>query len=148
MHRIRNEVEVFATHANTLTRSSRSFDGLPLLEEADRLLRALKASRGEFEEVAAQTGSLSRALSSRPPVSGGMPPAAKWGNEFRAGSKQCIESVRRAESELAALYGTANEKLNSPGRTSTGAPENLLDIILTFTEALSRWIEYRRRQKY
>jgi hypothetical protein len=35
---------------------------------------------GDFEEVAAQTGSLSRALPSRPPVSGGMVPAAKWGN--------------------------------------------------------------------
>jgi hypothetical protein len=30
----------------------------------------------------------------------------------------------------------------------TGAPENLLDVISTFIEALSRWIEFRRRPKH
>jgi hypothetical protein len=146
MHRIKNDVDVFSTHAHTLKVSSKSFDGLPLLEEADRLLRALKASRSDFEEVAAQTASLSRSLPSRPLVTGGLPPAAKWGSEFRAGSKQFVEAVRRAEKAIAELYGAANEKLNSPTRTPTGAPENILDVLINFIDGLSRWIEYRRKK--
>jgi hypothetical protein len=84
---------MFVLHANTLRLSSGSFDGLPLLEEADRLLRALKASRSEFEEVATQTGP-SRGLCHLDRA--GLPPAAKWGNEFRAGAKQFIDAVRHA----------------------------------------------------
>src|SRR6516162_8963355 len=90
MQRLRSDVASFASHAKTLRLSSGSFDGLPLLQESDRLLRALKNSRAAFEEAASQIKSLSRSLSSRPPASGGMSPAAKWGPEFRAGSKQFI----------------------------------------------------------
>ena len=87
MNRLRSDVNVFATHAKTLRLSAGSLDGLPLLEEAGRLLQALIANRSAFDEAGAQIKSLSRSLSSRPPASGGMPPAAKWGSEFRAGAQ-------------------------------------------------------------
>jgi hypothetical protein len=145
MHRLRGDVNTFAIHAKTLRMSSRSLDGLPLLEEADRLLKALMASRQEFNEGAAQTKSLKRSLSSIPRGSGEMPPAAKWGNEFCAGAKQFAEAVQKAEKELAGLYAAANEKMNSPTRTPTGTPENLLDILMNFIDALSRWIESRKK---
>jgi hypothetical protein len=145
MNNLRQQVDLFTIHARTL-RTSPSLDGLALLQEADRLLQKLRASRGNFITVQAQTGSLSRALSSQPPASGGMPPAAKWGNEFRAGAKQFKESVLKAETEIRQLYNAANLQLNSPTRTPTGAPDNILDILLNFADALARWIEYRRRQ--
>jgi|SRR5581483_10048876 len=147
MHRLRGDVNLFAIHARTLRMSSRSLDGLPLLQEADRLLKALMASQSEFSEGASQTKSLSRSLSSLPPATGGMPPAAKWGNEFRAGAKQFIDAVRKAERELDALYAAANEKMNSPTRTWTGDPSNLLDIVMNFIEGLSRWMESRHDKK-
>jgi hypothetical protein len=147
MNRMRDQVDLFATHARVLRMSSKSLDSSPLLEEADRLLLGLKSSRAEFEEAAAQTRSISRGLSSPFPAAGGMPPAAKWGNEFRAGGRQFGEAVRRAEKELSGLYAAANEKLNSPTRTPTGAPENLFDIFINFVDGLSRWVEYRRSHR-
>jgi hypothetical protein len=78
MHRLRVEVDVFAAHARTLRQSSGSIDGLVLLQEADNLLRGLMASRVDFENAQAHVGSLSRSLSSRPPATGGPPPAAQW----------------------------------------------------------------------
>ena len=147
MQALRRNVDAFATHAKLLSASSASFDGLPLLGEADQLLRVLKANRSAFEEASANIKSLKRSLSAYAPVGGGMPPAAKWGNEFRAGSKQFIEAVARAEREIGRLYAAANQKMNSPTRMST-APENLLDIALNFADALARWVEYRRRQKH
>jgi hypothetical protein len=147
MQRARNEVDLFATHARTLRLASNSIDALLLFQEADRLVRSLMSSRAVFEEAASHTTSLSRSLSSRPNGTGGPPPAAKWGNEFRAGSKQFIEAVRRAEKELSELYAEANEKMSSVTRTSTGDPKDALDILMTFVEALARWVERRRVQK-
>jgi hypothetical protein len=147
MHRVRYEVELFATHARTLRLSSSSLDGLALLREADNLLSGLKASRDEFANADAQVASVSRKLSPLPPRAGGPPPAAQWGSEFRAASKQFIATVNSAEKELGQLYGAANAQLNSPTRTAT-APDNLLDVLMTFIDALSRWIEYRRREKH
>jgi hypothetical protein len=146
MHRVRNEVELFATHARTLRLSSSSIDGLVLLQEADNLLRGLKASRDEFANADAQVASASRKLSPFSPRAGGPPPAAQWGSEFRAASKQFIAAVKSAEKEIGQLYGAANAQLNSPTRTAT-APDNIVDVLLTFIDALSGWIEYRRRQK-
>jgi len=144
LHRLRDQVEVFATHARMLRQSAASFDALVLLQEADSLLRGLTASRADFQEIEARIQSLSRALSSRPPTTGGMPPAAQWGNEFRACSKQFITAVRHAEQEVGELYRVADAGLNSPTRMAT-SPENLLDIVLNFMDLLSRWIESRRR---
>jgi hypothetical protein len=144
MHQLRDQVSMFAVHARMLRQSSASFDALVLLQEADALLRGLTASRLDFQNIEARVPSLSRTLSSRPPATGGMPPAAQWGNEFRAGSKQFIAALRDAEAELGKLYGVANDGMNSPTRVATG-PENLFDVLLTFMDALSRWIEYRRR---
>lgn len=146
MRSLRHQVDVFAMHARMLRLSQASFDGRALLQEADSLLRGLMASRVDFENASARTGSLSRSLSSRPPAAGGPPPAAQWGSEFRAGSKQFTEAVRNAEKELSRLYGVANAQLDSPTRTPT-APDNLLDVLLTFIDALTRWSEYLRRQK-
>ncbi|MGB6943205.1 MAG: hypothetical protein WBE37_12460 [Bryobacteraceae bacterium] len=147
MHRLKSQVDLFATHAKLLRQSSASFDGRVLLQEADNLLQGLQASRVDFESANAQVGSLSRALPSRPPATGGPPPAAQWGNEFRAGSKQFMAAVHNAENELSQLYGAANTQLNSPTRTPT-APENLLDVLMNFIDLLTRWMEYRRRQKH
>lgn len=125
---------------------STSLDGLVLLKEADNLLNSLKASRVDFETIHAQLGSVSRSLPSRPPALGGMAPAAQWGSEFHALSKQFIAAVKHAEGELRQLYGTASDQLNSPLRTPD-VPKNLLDVLLVFADALALWIEYRRRQK-
>jgi len=146
MHRVRNEVELFATHARTLRLSSSSIDGLVLLQDADNLLRALKASRDEYANADAQVASVSRKLSPFPPRAGGPSPAAQWGSEFRAASKQFIAAVNSAEKELGQLHGAANAQLNSPTRTAT-TPDNLVDVLMTFIGALSRWMEYRRRQE-
>jgi hypothetical protein len=147
MHRLRGQVELFTAHARMLRQSSASFDALVLLQEADNLLRGLTASRVDFLDIEARVPSLSRSLSSRPPATGGMAPAAQWGGEFRAGSKQFIAAVHNAEKELGRLYGIANAGLNSPTRVATG-PENLFDVLLTFMDALSKWIEYRGSQKH
>jgi len=146
MRQLRNDVDIFARHARTLSQSANSIDGRALLQEADNLLRGLKGCRVDFEQATASVGSVSRSLSSRPPATGGPPPAAKWGNEFRAGSKQFVASVQNAEKELSQLYGKANAQLNSPTRTAT-SPDNLIEVLMAFVDALSRWIEYRRSQK-
>jgi hypothetical protein len=108
MHRLRDEVELFAGHARTLRLSSSSIDGRVLAQEADNLLRGLTASRIDFENASAQVGSLSRRLSPRASAAGGPPPVAKWGNEFRAGSKQFIAAVQNAEKQIGQLYGAAS----------------------------------------
>lgn len=146
MRQLRNEVDIFARHARTLSQSASSIDGRALLQEADTLLRGLKGSQTDFEQATASVGSVSRSLSSRPPATGGPPPAAQWGSEFRAGSKQFVAAVQNAEKELSQLYGAANAQLNSPTRTAT-SPDNLIDVLMAFIDGLSRWIEYRRSQK-
>lgn len=75
-----------------------------------------------------------------------MSPAAQWGNEFRAGSKQFIDAVHRAEAEISALYRVADEKLSSPTRTPTGAPENLFDVFINFIDVLAHWLEQRQKR--
>src|SRR5260370_16555084 len=90
MRQLRNDVDIFARHARTLSHSSGSIDGRALLQEADALLRGLKGCRVDFEEATAGVGSISRSLSSRPPTTGGPPPAAKAANKFRPAAKQFI----------------------------------------------------------
>jgi hypothetical protein len=144
MHGLRQQVDLFAIHARTL-RTSPSLDPRALLQEADNLLRNLGANRDDFVKLQGQAGTLSNSLSSRPPATGGMSPAAQWGPEFRAGIKQFKDSVLKAETEIRQLYGSANQQLNSPTRTPT-MPDNIVDILVNFADMLSRWIEYRRRQ--
>ena len=144
MHGLRQQVDLFSIHAKTL-RTSPSLDPLALLQEADNLLRSLVINRADFAKLQGQMGTLSHSLSSRTPATGGMSPAARWGPEFRAGIKQFKDSVSKAENEIRGLYGSANQQLNSPTRTPT-SPDNLVDIVVNFADALSRWIEYRRRQ--
>jgi hypothetical protein len=146
MRQLRNDVDIFARHASTLRQSSNSIDGRVLLQEADSLLRGLQACRVDFQYATANVGSLSRKLSSRPPTTGGPPPAAQWGSEFRAGSKQFVAAVANAEKQLSQLYGSANAQMSSPTRTAT-SPDNLIEVLMTFIDGLTRWIEYRRSQK-
>lgn len=146
LHQLRNEVDIFATHARMLRLSSKSIDALVLLQEADNLLRGLKANRIDFQNATSHVASLSRSLSSRPPAAGGPPPAAQWGSEFRALSKQFVTAMHNAEKELSQLYGAADAQLNSPTRTAT-APDNLIDVLLTFIDGLSRFVEFRRRKR-
>jgi hypothetical protein len=139
MHRLTEQVASFASHARILRLSAASFDARSVLHEANTLLHGLTASRTDFEKVNAQIGSVSRALSSRPSA-GSASPAAQWGNEFRAGSKHFIASVRDAEQELKQLYGEANAQINMPTRTGT-APDTLWDALMVMTDILTRCIE-------
>lgn len=145
LHRLRSQVESFTRHARTLRFTSSSLDARLLLEEADNLLRNLKACRLELAQADGQARSLSRRLSHVPPTAGGPPPAAQWGNEFRAGSKQLMAAIRDAEKELSQLYGAAMSQINSPTRTAT-VPGDLMDVMMAFAELLTRWLEHRRRQ--
>ena len=146
MHRLREQVDSFASHARVLRLSSTSLDPRSMSQEADTLLRALMANRTDFEKVNSQIGSVSRALSSRPTAASANPAAAQWGNEFRAGSKHFIASVQNAERELKHLYGEANAQLNMPSRTATG-PDTLWDALMVMIDVVTRCIEGLKRPK-
>jgi len=145
MQALRGQVDRFATHATMLANASSSLDALALLEEANNLAKNLIASRKDFETAEAYTGTLSRALPSRPPASGGMAPAAKWGNEFRAGSKQFAVAVQNAEKAMQKLFDAADLKINSPSRTATPA-DNGFEMALGFADLLMKWVEARKRK--
>jgi hypothetical protein len=144
MNQLTASVRIFATHANFLNKAQGSFDSLPLLQEADRLLQQLGAARLQFLDSSSKIDSLARSLPSRPPRGGGMSPAAQWVPELRSASKQFEVAVRMAEVEIRKLQGTALTGLNSPTRASTGAPTDLFDILLTFSDLLAKWIEHVR----
>jgi hypothetical protein len=144
MNQLTASVRIFASHAHFLNKSSGNFDSLPLLQGADRLLKQLGAARLQFLDSSSKIDSLARSLPSRPPQGGGMSPAAQWVPELRAASKQFGVAVRMAEVEIQKLQGTALTGLNSPTRTSTGAPTDLFDILLTFSDLLAKWIEHVR----
>jgi hypothetical protein len=144
MNQLTASVRIFATHANFLNKSSGNFDSLPLLQEADRLLKTLGEVRLQFLDSSSKIDTLARSLPSRPPRGGGMSPAAQWVPELRAASKQFGVAVRLAEVELQKLQNTALTGLNSPTRTSTGAPTDLFDILLNFSDLLAKWIEHVR----
>ena len=117
-----------------------------MMEEADKLLRSLQKSQLEFQKTRGLTVSLSRALSSRPPATGGPPPAAKWGNEFRAGSKQFVEGVGKAEGAIQKLYKVAFIKINLPTRTST-SPDNWFEAFMTLIDVLNQIVEFCKKPK-
>jgi hypothetical protein len=144
MNQLTSSVRLFATHASVLRRSSGNFDSLPLLQEADRLLQQLGAVRLQFLDSSSKIDTQARSLPSRPPRGGGMSPAAQWVPELRAAAKQFAVAVGLAEVEIQKLQGTALTGLNSPTRTSTGAPTDLFDILLTFSDLLAKWIEHVR----
>ena len=145
LHQLRSEIDVFASHA-TLLASSKSFDARLVLAEADKLLRSLMRSQSEFQKIKALTVTLARSLPSRPPAGGGMAPAAKWGNEFRACSKQFIEGVGRAEKAIQKLYAVAQARINLPTRTAT-SPDGWFDAFLVLIDVLTQVIEYCKRSK-
>jgi hypothetical protein len=145
LRQLRGEIETFAAHA-TLLASSKSFDPRLVLAEADKLLRSLMKSQSEFQKIKALTVTLSRSLPSRPPAGGGMAPAAKWGNEFRAGSKQFIEGVGRAEKAIQKLYIKAQAQINLPTRTAT-SPDGWFDAFLVLIDVLTQVVEYCKRPK-
>lgn len=119
IHILTEQVDRIATHATMLANASSSLDAYSLLEEANSLAKELIASRKDFETAGSYTGTLSRTLPSRPPARGGMSPAAKWGNELRAGSKQFGVAVQKAEKAMQRLFEAADFKINSPARTVT-----------------------------
>jgi hypothetical protein len=145
MHRLREQVDLFAIHAKTLVNSP-TLDGRVLLQEANNLTRSLMASRTDFEAAAAYSGTLSRTLSSRPSAGGGMAPAALWGSELRAGSKQFGAAVQKAEDALRQLFNAADLKMSSPIRTQTGIPDNPWEAALNLIELLTEWLESRKRR--
>lgn len=144
MNQLTASVRIFATHANVLNRSSGSFDSLPLLQEADRLLQMLGKARLQFLDSSSKIDTLARSLPSRPRQGGGMSAAAQWVPELRAASKQFGVAVGMAEVEIQKLQGTALTGLNSPTRTPTGLPHGRLDILLNFMDMLAKWIEHVR----
>ena len=148
MKRLRGQVELFTAHARTLRLAARNFDAAALLQEANNLLQALMDARGDFQNLDALVGSLSRRLPSRPPAGGGMTPAAKWGPELRAGAKQFAIAAHNAESEIRQLYAAAENEINSPTRTATGAPDNLVEVIATLADVITRLIDYFRRSRH
>lgn len=144
MNQLTGSVRLFATHASTLRGSSGSFDSLPLLQEADRLLKMLGDVRLQFLNSSSKIETLARSLPSRPPQGGGISPAAQWVPELRAASKQFTAAVRLAEGELQKLYSTALTGMNSPTRTPTGLPGDLFEALVNFADLLARWIEHVR----
>lgn len=145
MHRLRYQIDLFAAHARTLRALSTSIDARMLLQEADSLLSNIKACREEFAKADGQVASLSHRLSPFPPAAGGLPPAAQWGSEFRAGSRQFIAAVQNAEREIVQLRGAGINQMNSPTRTAT-APGNVVEVMAAFADVLAHWIETRRNQ--
>lgn len=147
MNRLRDDVRTFATHAGVLNVASNDLDSRLLLQEADRLLQKLGAARNDFRSAESNIDSLSRSLPSAVPSRGGMSPAAQWVPQLRAGSKQFAEAVGDAEKKLHRLYDTATTGMNRPNRTAS-APDNIFDILVNFSEALTRWIEHRKRVQH
>lgn len=74
-----------------------------------------------------------------------MPPAAKWGNEFRAGARQFSTSALKAGEAVKALYKSANTQMMSPLRTPT-MPDNAFEAALNLADFLVHVIEFLRRR--
>jgi len=147
MNRLRGQIQAFAAHAKVLNSSAGNFDSAALLNSATELLEQLGKARLEFIGAENKIDTLARTLPSRPPKGVvAMSPRQQWVPELRAAKKQFADTVHEAEQAIGRLRGTAFEGLNSPTRTAT-APDGLLDILLNFTDLLTRWIEYRRRGK-
>jgi len=144
LHQLRAEIDGFTAHA-TLLANSKTFDARVVMAEADKLLKSLIRSRSDFQTIKALTVSLSRSLSKIPPASGGPPAAAKWGSEFRAGSKQFMEGVEKAEKAILKLYAQAHAKMNLPTRTAT-SPDGWFDAFLVLIDVLNQVIEYCKKR--
>lgn len=139
LHQLRGEVDLFAKQARLLA-SSKSLGPLPA--EADKLKSGMSKTLSDFLKMK----TLSKSLSSRPPAGGGMPPAAKWGNELRAASKQLMEALGAAEKEIQKLSSQTGLQVNAHTYTET-APENLADAWGNMMRLLALWIEHRKRLK-
>jgi hypothetical protein len=143
MQMLQGRVRSFGHHARTLSRMQ-GFDGRVLLGEANQLLRELTNVVQQFQGAAADARSLKPRLSPIPPSSSGPgkysymgpPPAAKWGNEFRAAEAQFVLALKQTEKEIRALQIVASEDLNSPTRISTPA-ESMGDVVMMFIELLN-----------
>lgn len=143
MHQLQARAQGFGQHARTLSRMP-GFDGRVLLGEATQLIHELTHVVQQFQQASAGAAGLKPRLPSIPPSSSGPgkysywgpPPAAKWGNEFRAAEAQFVRALRKTEKEIRALQIVANEDLNSPTRVST-APESMVDVVMTFIELLN-----------
>ena len=144
-HQLKASLDNFASHATVLA-SSKAFDPRIMLEEANKLLGNLTKCRVEFEKAKGLSVTLSRTLSSRPPAGGGMAPAAQWGNEFRAGSKQFVEGIAKAEAAVQKLYKAAYIKINLPTRTAT-SPDNWFEAFLTLVDMLNQIVEFCKKSK-
>jgi uncharacterized protein YoxC len=144
LNQLQDDVQKFAVHAGTLNMASNELDSRLLLQEANGLLQKLGAARNDFRGADSKIDSLSRSLPATGPSRGGMSPAAQWVPQLRAASKQFGEAVVAAEKQLNQLYDTAITAMNRPNRTAS-APENIFDILVNFSEALTRWIEHRKR---
>ena len=144
MRLLKNDVVRFSEQAKLLSRTSQHIDSLFLMQEANILLNKLMAARLDFQQANARVNSLKHSLPSAMPRGGGMSPAALWGNEMRAASKQFTEAVGHAENSLRQLYKISETGLNSPTRTSTGDPSGAFDILMAFIELMGRIIEHSR----
>ena len=74
-----------------------------------------------------------------------MSPAAQWGPELRAASRQLTEAIRNAETAVFQLHNTAMEGMQSPTRTQTGDPADLYEIVMVFIDVLGHLIEAMKR---
>jgi hypothetical protein len=145
LNQLREEVRSFGANARLLNLLSPNIDSRDLMHEADSLLEKLLEAQKQFQHTNSGVTSLNRKLSSNVPQFGGPSPAAKWGSEFRAGSKRFAQVASSTELDLKRLYGTAFDGMNNPTRTSTGDPSDIFDVLMTLIDALNRWIEHRNR---
>lgn len=153
MRLLQGRVRAFGHHARTLSRMQ-GFDGRLLLGEATQLVHELTHVVQQFQGAKADARSLKPRLSPIPPSSSGPgkysymgpPPAAKWGNEFKAAEAQFVLALRQTEKEIRALQIVANEDLNSPTRISTPA-ESMFDVVMVFIELLNKIISHYQGSK-
>ncbi len=143
------KLNTFAMHAKTLRGFSGGKNGVDerhLLEEANQLLRELGDTVNQYKVANAKSASISRSLPGQPGAVGGA-----WKFELRTASEQFVNALRAAESEIKLLQQTSMSAMNQPLRTPTmpGDPglENVIDLILGFSDAIAKWLESRQRAK-
>jgi hypothetical protein len=145
LRQLLRKIDQFTENAHTFNLFAGNLDAWQLVNEGNQLLTNLGKGREEFAQIRAEMNSLRRSLSKTAPE-GVLPPAAQWGNEFRAVSKQIMDAIYRSEVEIRKLLDAGTIAMNLPARTAT-APENIIELIVLFADLLTRYLEYLKTRK-
>jgi hypothetical protein len=97
LRKAKEQVQGVTRQATLMKAIAKSQDGGELLRCANEQLAKLITLRSGVQSLDPGIKTLSRMLSSKPPSTGGMSPAAQWGPELRAASKQFFEALTEAE---------------------------------------------------